>query len=450
VITTSPTAASVFVETFGDAVSDKLHVIEHGRSFPEQQHLAEAPDSGGRIRIVMLGNLLTRSKGFGVVRELSRRDRERRLEFHFVGPAPLEAAEIGVVHGRYERDRLAEIIEDIRPAFVGILSIWPETYCHTLSESWAMGIPAVVSNLGATGERVHEHGGGVAVDPTDIEATYRAILAAAEPETYERLLSEASIENLRTLDAMGRDYVALYREALGRPLGSTVPAAASGVLAGAAAAWIDDRQWAPRRGTAASGCAPASGEQPSSIQRPTGADGNGMADAAVLLAARRVARWMQVWRPRTRSPREKVLLVGGAASSWPDVPDTATRMTVRFDADMQAKEMTGMRVDTMGSHVRPEVFDALVERLCHEIYLADRVVLLPATPPSVALVVAGAVDALGGTLTAEQHRLAAHEPAPWTLPEEEAWIPHAVAEPASAEQLRAKLEAALSAPLAAL
>lgn len=251
VVTTSAHAGSLFVDTFGDAVRSRLHVIEHGRDFPAQLHLAEAPQRDGRIRIVMLGNLLTRSKGFAVARALAALDRGRRLEFHFVGVAPPEAAEFGVVHGRYQRDRLAEIVEGIRPAFVGIFSIWPETYCHTLSESWALGIPALASSLGATGERVRAHGGGIAVDPTDVEATYQAIVAAAEPEAYAQLLRTATISNLRTLEAMGGDYVALYRDALGqRP--RTSAATAGGVFEAAVAAWIDElprpsrRRLAPR------------------------------------------------------------------------------------------------------------------------------------------------------------------------------------------------------------
>ena len=32
-------------------------------------------------------------------------------------------------------------MREIRPAFVGILSIWAETYSHTLSEAWAAGLP---------------------------------------------------------------------------------------------------------------------------------------------------------------------------------------------------------------------------------------------------------------------------------------------------------------------
>ena len=54
-----------------------------------------------------------------------------------------------------------------RPHLVGLLSIWPETFSHTLTEAWAAGIPVLASGLGALGERVRAHGGGWVLDNLD-------------------------------------------------------------------------------------------------------------------------------------------------------------------------------------------------------------------------------------------------------------------------------------------
>jgi len=40
------------------------------------------------------------------------------------------------------------------------LSIWPETWCHTLTELWAVGLPVVGFNTGAVGERLQKTGAG--------------------------------------------------------------------------------------------------------------------------------------------------------------------------------------------------------------------------------------------------------------------------------------------------
>ena len=43
--------------------------------------------------------------------------------------------EKGIYHGIYKREDFCKIVNKIKPSFIGIFSIWPETYCHTLSEA---------------------------------------------------------------------------------------------------------------------------------------------------------------------------------------------------------------------------------------------------------------------------------------------------------------------------
>ncbi len=241
VITTSPYAAGLFAEALGTAAASRMHVIEHGRDFPQQHELSDPPSGEAPIKVLMLGNLLSRAKGFATVRAVHDLDSGGRIAFHFLGAAPADAARIGVVHGRYERDSLPALVAQIRPSFVGIFSIWPETYCHTLSEAWWLGIPVIASGLGATGERIRAHGGGVVADTADPAATLAAILDAARPERYETLRASALVSNMRTLAEMGEDYVALYRRALGLGPPARGATQAAGPLAAAAAEWLSAR-----------------------------------------------------------------------------------------------------------------------------------------------------------------------------------------------------------------
>jgi glycosyltransferase involved in cell wall biosynthesis len=43
------------------------------------------------------------------------------------------------------------------------LSIWEETFAHTLTETWAGGVPSIGLDLGAIGERIKESGNGSAI-----------------------------------------------------------------------------------------------------------------------------------------------------------------------------------------------------------------------------------------------------------------------------------------------
>ena len=49
-------------------------------------------------------------------------------------------------------------------------SIWPETYCITLSEAWQAGLVPVVSDIGALGERVRHGVNGFKVPNTEAGA----------------------------------------------------------------------------------------------------------------------------------------------------------------------------------------------------------------------------------------------------------------------------------------
>jgi glycosyltransferase involved in cell wall biosynthesis len=116
------------------------------------------------------------------------------------------------VHGPYQRDQFALRMREVRPAFVGIFSIWAETYAHTLSEAWAAGLPVLVTNLGAPKERVERHGGGWVLDHTDPARAYARILEiCGDEDEYQRVRSQPGTAGIRSVAAMADDYDRLYR-----------------------------------------------------------------------------------------------------------------------------------------------------------------------------------------------------------------------------------------------
>lgn len=193
-VTTSPGAKSLILQFFPQLAEKPFPVIRHGRDFPDLRGALQLgtnlPERTRPIRILCPGNLGV-SKGARLVRAVKALDREQRLEFHFLGDIHHELRDVGHVHGRYERGDFHRRVAEIRPHFVGLFSIWPETFSHTLTEAWASGIPVVASGLGALGERIRECGGGWLLDDLDPEAVYRVILdAAASPQSYLSRLQE--------------------------------------------------------------------------------------------------------------------------------------------------------------------------------------------------------------------------------------------------------------------
>ena len=107
----------------------------------------------------------------------------------------------------------------IKPSLSLIASIWPETYCHTLTESWALGIPVLVSPLGALRERVENNGGGWFFDPSRVESILETVQTIRDnPDQWWSRRNEIEIIPSRSTRDMSREYVRIYKRLVGLPL----------------------------------------------------------------------------------------------------------------------------------------------------------------------------------------------------------------------------------------
>lgn len=231
-VTTSEGARDTLRDNFPALADKPFHVIEHGRDFPRFEQLAGGLEEGSRIRVLLPGNV-NEAKGAALVAELARLDSSELFEFHLLGDVgrPLERARV-VRHGRYARHEFAARVAAIRPHFGAIFSIWPETYCHTLTELWAAGVPVVALDLGAVGERIREHGGGWLLPVGSAEDVYRELVRLTrDVEGHLERLSEVSRwqrghGRVHDTRAMARRYAAIYGGLLGRGRSSDVPCVA--------------------------------------------------------------------------------------------------------------------------------------------------------------------------------------------------------------------------------
>ncbi|HEY8005867.1 MAG TPA: hypothetical protein VIE66_03455 [Methylocella sp.] len=111
------------------------------------------PSVGAKIRILVAGNI-DKPKGAGRILSLRDRDVFGRLEFHILGNSieDLKGPRI-ICHGPYKREAFAARAASIHAHFGAVLSIWPETYSHTLTEHWSIGLPVLAFDFGAVAER---------------------------------------------------------------------------------------------------------------------------------------------------------------------------------------------------------------------------------------------------------------------------------------------------------
>ena len=112
----------------------------------------------GRLRIATIGSIGLH-KGSDVVLALSRDAlaRDLPIDYFIVGHSDQDGAmrDAGVtVTGHYDTEQEAiDRLVEIEPDLILFASIWPETYCYTLSIALAIKLPFAVFDLGAQAQR---------------------------------------------------------------------------------------------------------------------------------------------------------------------------------------------------------------------------------------------------------------------------------------------------------
>jgi len=171
------------------------------------------------LRIAVVG-VLAEGKGALRLPELLGACRALDVEWHLFGAtegrslgAIKSAAPRVVVHGAYRRSNLAPRLVSARCA-VGLLpAIVPESFSLSLSELWAAGLPAIVSDLGAQQERVLAEDLGWIIDPWQPKALSDLIRKLiADPSAIEQRMQRLLERPHRDEAAMVGDHVRLWRE----------------------------------------------------------------------------------------------------------------------------------------------------------------------------------------------------------------------------------------------
>ncbi|WP_273403671.1 glycosyltransferase [Actinobacillus porcinus] len=144
----------------------------HGAPLPkskaeEYRILSENRIQNDLLHVVVPGNMALHKGGVYLV-EAIKQLRNREICFHFWGGLDKniekmlrEVAKDRVVfHGRYDIGGLPYFKYDVSLH----LSVWPETYCQTLSEAWAARAVPICTNIGAFNDRVTHGVNGFLVD----------------------------------------------------------------------------------------------------------------------------------------------------------------------------------------------------------------------------------------------------------------------------------------------
>jgi glycosyltransferase involved in cell wall biosynthesis len=173
---------------------------------------------GGVLRVAVPGNFY-QLKGAEVLCRVFHTMREDAVEFHIYGHILPDYAERLQalhspnlhIHGAYSpdvfHDRLLEADVSLH------LSIWPETYVLTLSESWRAGLLPIVTDTGALGERISHRVNGLKVPVGDAGSVVQLVRELiADRGELERMRRNIHQGLYRTLEEHVKIMTGVYEQ----------------------------------------------------------------------------------------------------------------------------------------------------------------------------------------------------------------------------------------------
>lgn len=199
-----------------------IKVIEHGMNKEEFLKASEIPErANDRKNIAFLGGLNI-SKGLNYMKYLVEKVNSDELPYtiHLFGQAieweVNRSTGNYVFHDTYNRNEIVKILKENNIDLILLLTICPETFCYTLTESSLAEIPVIALSCGALEERVKKNGIGWLL-PKDAsnEAVVEKIKEAFEnKEEYEQIVNNMKKynSNLRTIPDMAKDYADIYKQ----------------------------------------------------------------------------------------------------------------------------------------------------------------------------------------------------------------------------------------------
>ncbi len=138
-----------------------MHVLPHAEQFHTQGYITQPLDAGSdaRLKIAIIG-AISQVKGSEIVEKLVRDANARNLplEYVLIGHTDNPKLKAGMdrftLTGQYAESDMADLLHEHQPHLAFIPSIWPETYCYTLSIAWQHHLVPVTFDIGAPAARI--------------------------------------------------------------------------------------------------------------------------------------------------------------------------------------------------------------------------------------------------------------------------------------------------------
>ena len=221
IIVPSESAKKEIAHRYNDISID---VVEHGIDIYRNKNELDI-DKDEEYHVAFIG-WLSVNKGKKIVEELV--DYSCRLSdnihFHLFGNIDYYTGEYErifktgyenfIYHGEYERKELGSLFAENNIKLVCIFSIWPETFCYTLSESTANNIPVLAIDEGAVGQRIRDHNlGWLIKNGSIVPDIYEKIKDIfKDKEEYKIISKSISNYKIKNVGEMCKEYDKMYND----------------------------------------------------------------------------------------------------------------------------------------------------------------------------------------------------------------------------------------------
>lgn len=152
---------------------------------------------GETLHIVIIG-AISKIKGYDIILACAKEAKHKRMSVRFsllgysMNDAILEAAGVEVL-GRYQEHEAETRLSALSPDIVWIPSIWPETFCYTLSIALRAGYPTYAFDIGAQAARLRQLGFDRWILPLDFARSPSSTLAALVARASEKQQIQLSV-----------------------------------------------------------------------------------------------------------------------------------------------------------------------------------------------------------------------------------------------------------------
>ena len=211
IISPSKNAIDHLYSFYSDFIDvNKTKVIEHAINLetPEKNNTSKVHE--GKLNIAILGSI-GYHKGFNEVKEIVKNTNTSIANFYLYGESCEKISGL-IDKGKYSYNEIPIILAKDEIDLVLLLSIWPETFSYTLSESLLSGIPVIVSNKGAQKDRVLKYAAGWIVDETDTLSIVTLIESIQKDNSLlqEKIISLDRRTEVNQFAEMRESYVDMY------------------------------------------------------------------------------------------------------------------------------------------------------------------------------------------------------------------------------------------------